>query len=600
MQGLKKRRIWDTEGEETMTVQENNRNSQIWNTRKAERESSPAFLRAVQVLGLREEESLLLLELWKRTEEGEEGLPLESVRGFESLSPCFVADKKSLFLSGAVFSWLQELPPRLPLGMESCFPAVQKVYGCEKYLAQAEKLFTLGEPKEEGGDSLPLALVISGEEGSGRHYLMEQVCARQQLPVIYLREREEDYEDRELQELLLAAGLYGAFVCAEAGTKNQEALFQKLAAAFSMIGVICGRERKLLEDTGFGAVTWRLEKPDRRTKLRILADMDFPEETDREQLASRQLPMGIFLRYLRNLKLELLAGNSVSREQLWEPESMYLNLLPATRTFEELKLPKAQHEKLREICRIVRAREQVLEDWGFQKKFSYGNGISVLFYGAPGTGKTMAAQVMANALGLPLYRVELSQVVSKYIGETQKNIGRIFDEAQKCDCILLFDEADAMFARRSEVSDAQDRYSNGETAYLLQRMEQYPGVSILATNLFQNFDEAFRRRITYMVHFPMPDEKLRSGMWESIFPEEAELSEDFDALALAQAFELSGAAIKNAAFHGACQARAEGGSIRMRHILDGIRNEYEKQGKSMSTAQKELIHAYRTREDEDE
>lgn len=150
-----------------------------------------------------------------------------------------------------------------------------------------------------------------------------------------------------------------------------------------------------------------------------------------------------------------------------------------------------------------------MEEWGFGNKFSYGNGMSVLFYGAPGTSKTMAAQVMANRLGLPLLRVDLSQVTSKYIGETQKNIGKIFNEADKCECILLFDEADAIFAKRSDVSDAQDKYSNAETAYLLQRIEQYAGVSILATNLLQNFDDAFRRRISYMVHFPMPDEKLR-------------------------------------------------------------------------------------------
>ncbi|MBS6397845.1 MAG: ATP-binding protein [Clostridiales bacterium] len=233
-----------------------------------------------------------------------------------------------------------------------------------------------------------------------------------------------------------------------------------------------------------------------------------------------------------------------------------------------------------------------MEQWGFSEKFSYGNGISILFYGAPGTGKTMAAQVLANALGMPLYRVDLSQLISKYIGETQKNIGRIFDEADKCDCILLFDEADAIFTKRSDVSDAQDRYSNAETAYLLQRIEQYAGVSILATNLLQNFDDAFRRRISYMVHFPMPDAGLRREMWESIFPARTPVSPEVDPLMLAQAFELSGASIKNAALHGALMAGAEGSQVRMAHILSGIRNEYGKQGKSFSPSQKELLDAF--------
>ena len=176
--------------------------------------------------------------------------------------------------------------------------------------------------------------------------------------------------------------------------------------------------------------------------------------------------------------------------------------------------------------------------------------------------------------------------------ETQKNIGRVFDEADKCDCILLFDEADAIFAKRSDVSDAQDRYSNAETAYLLQRIEQYSGVSILATNLLQNFDEAFRRRISYMVHFPMPDEKLRKELWDSIFPVNTPISNEVDTLMLAQAFELSGASIKNAALHSALMARAEESEVRMKHILSGISNEYGKQGKVFGPSQKELLNAF--------
>ena len=302
--------------------------------------------------------------------------------------------------------------------------------------------------------------------------------------------------------------------------------------------------------------------------------------------------MGAYLRYLNTIRAELETG-TIRAEHVQVPStSTSLNLLPATRTFEELKLPKTQYEQLRKISKMIASREAVMSKWGFANKFSYGNGMSVLFYGAPGTGKTMAAQVLAHELGMPLYRVDLSQLISKYIGETQKNIGKIFDEAEKCDCILLFDEADAIFTKRSDVSDAQDRYSNAETAYLLQRIEAYAGVSILATNLLQNFDEAFRRRISYMVHFPMPDVNLRRELWETIFPKETPISKEVDALMLAQAFELSGASIKNAALHGALLASAEGSDVRMCHILDGIRNEYGKQGKSFSSTQKELLDAY--------
>ena len=186
----------------------------------------------------------------------------------------------------------------------------------------------------------------------------------------------------------------------------------------------------------------------------------------------------------------------------------------------------------------------------------------------------------------------MSQLISKYIGETQKNIGRIFEEADRQDCILLFDEADAVFTKRSDVSDAQDRYSNAETAYLLQRIEQYGGICILATNLLQNFDDAFRRRISYMVHFPLPDAGLRKELWESIFPEETPLGDDLDPGLLAGAFELSGASIKNAALHGALLAASRGEAVQMCHVMSGIRNEYGKQGKNFSTAQQELLDAF--------
>ena len=556
-----------------------------------------AFLQAEELLGLTSQETELLQELWALAKEGGEGLPSERVQSFESLSPCFLIQGGRILLSPVVFAFLEEQPPLLPEGMRSVFPAVGKVYGYEKYLEQADAVFALGERESPAG--MPIAMVLSGEPGSGRHYLLEQVCARQNMPLIYVKAQEVRYTDRELQELLLAAGLYGAFVCVELGKQEQEELFERLRSSFSMLGIIRDRERYLLEDTGYGAVTWELEQPGRQTKLAIIEDIlteggavQLPGSLSQEQLASRQLPLGAFLRHIRNCKAELLAGSSALEETLFAPDSLHLNLLPSTRTFEELKLPPQQFEQLQNICGIISQRGRVLTEWGFGEKFSYGNGISVLFYGAPGTGKTMAAQVMANALRMPLYRVELSQLVSKYVGETQKNIGKIFDEADKCDCILLFDEADAIFSKRCEGSDAQARYSNAEIAYLLQRMEQYQGVSILATNLLQNFDEAFRRRISYMVHFPMPDAALREELWNSIFPGKTKLGASFDARTLAQAFELSGAAIKNAAFHAACRASAQESPVKMCHILEGIGNEYAKQGRSMSAAQKELIEAY--------
>ncbi len=246
----------------------------------------------------------------------------------------------------------------------------------------------------------------------------------------------------------------------------------------------------------------------------------------------------------------------------------------------DVVLPMAQGKKLEEIISFIRNKRIVYEGWNFNDKIPYGRGIAMLFYGASGTGKTLAASAMANELGLDLYRVDLSRLISKYIGDTQKNIGKIFDDAERCDCILFFDEADALFSKRTDSSDAQDKYSNAEIAYLLQRTEHYDGAIILATNLLQNFDEAFRRRIDYMVHFPLPDERLRQKLWDNIFPAEAPL-EDINTGLLAKHIELSGAGIRNTAVNAALIAAGETGRITMGRIIRAARAEYEKQNKQL-------------------
>jgi DNA polymerase III delta prime subunit len=248
-----------------------------------------------------------------------------------------------------------------------------------------------------------------------------------------------------------------------------------------------------------------------------------------------------------------------------------------TGSLNSLIIPPEQARQLRELCSFIANRGTVYEKWG--KQLSWGRGISILFYGAPGTGKTMAASILADETGLPLMKADISQLISKYIGETQKNIGRIFDEASGSDCILFFDEADALFTRRSEASDAQDKYANAETAYLLQRMERHDGVCILATNLLQNFDEAFRRRLGYMLNFPMPDGEMRERIWRGIFGVSVE---GLDYSFLARHLELSGASIKNCAVHAAYLAAVNDTDISMKYILAGARNEYAKLGRSFS------------------
>lgn len=248
-------------------------------------------------------------------------------------------------------------------------------------------------------------------------------------------------------------------------------------------------------------------------------------------------------------------------------------------SWDDLVLAKDRVARLREICNHARYRGTVLDTWGFEKKLSGGKGLSLLFAGPPGTGKTMAAGVMASELGLDLYAIDLSNVVNKYIGETEKQLAKIFDEAERSNAILFFDEADALFGKRTEVKDAHDRYANIETSYLLQRMESYEGVAILATNLFQNMDEAFVRRIHFILDFALPDERERLRIWERIWPERTPRDPSVDLAFMARRFEIAGGHIRNIALAASFLAAAEGSAVTHKHLIHATRREYQKMGR---------------------
>jgi SpoVK/Ycf46/Vps4 family AAA+-type ATPase len=263
--------------------------------------------------------------------------------------------------------------------------------------------------------------------------------------------------------------------------------------------------------------------------------------------------------------------------------------------WDDIALPPDRLEQLREICSYVKYHAQVYDEWGFDGKLSLGKGLNVLFAGPSGTGKTMAAEIMANELALDLYKIDLSTVVSKYIGETEKNLARIFAEAETSNAILFFDEADALFGKRSEVRDSHDRYANIEISYLLQRMEEYEGIAILATNLRKNLDDAFVRRIHFTVEFPFPSEKYRRLIWEGIWPEDTPLVTEpsagsgkapsagsgraVDLGFMARRFELAGGNIRNVALAAAFLAADDGQVVDMGHLLRATRREYQKMGK---------------------
>jgi SpoVK/Ycf46/Vps4 family AAA+-type ATPase len=253
-------------------------------------------------------------------------------------------------------------------------------------------------------------------------------------------------------------------------------------------------------------------------------------------------------------------------------------------TWDDIVLPEESMAQLREICRRVAHRQRVFGDWGFDRKLSLGKGTNALFAGSSGTGKTMATEIIAHELGLDLYRINLAGVVSKYIGETEKNLDRIFSVAGNANAILFFDEADALFGKRSEVRDSHDRYANLEISYLLQKMEAFDGISILATNLRQNLDDAFMRRLAFIVQFPFPDESSRKRIWTGIWPAATPRAADVDLDYLARQFKLSGGNIKNIALASAFLAAEGGTRVTMAHLAQATRREYQKMGKTLSDA----------------
>jgi len=257
--------------------------------------------------------------------------------------------------------------------------------------------------------------------------------------------------------------------------------------------------------------------------------------------------------------------------------------IEAAATLEDLVLPEAEKRQLLEISMHVAQRGKVYNEWGFASKGSRGLGISALFAGASGTGKTMAAEGLANSLRLDLYRIDLSSVVSKYIGETEKNLRRVFDAAEDGGAILFFDEADALFGKRGEVKDSHDRYANIEINYLLQRMESYQGLTVLATNMKSALDTAFLRRIRFVVNFPFPDAVRRAEIWRRIFPELVP-REGLDLGQLAR-LSLTGGNIRNIAVNAAFLAADAGEPVRMAHLARAARGEFAKMERPLSESE---------------
>jgi AAA+ superfamily predicted ATPase len=463
---------------------------------------------------------------------------------------------------------------------------------------------------------VPATNLVSGEPGTAKA-LARHLCARvgialyavdpTRMPAL-ASEREACYRLMERESMLLPCAYYldcpdaGGANCGESNHVHGQSFGQTAQdaheVAWSMRAILFASSPEPLNvEKSF--ITVRLPQSDAQSQFAVwqtrLGDQ-LPGNGSRDSFLARlvqQFHFGpqqiqrvvrsaIEAAALRNPEVPALSEADLwlaARGQAVRSMEGLAEKIEARRSFDDMVLPADAMQQLRDIASQVEQRDRVYEQWGFGAKLSRGRGIVALFAGPSGTGKTMAAEVLAHRLDLDLYRIDLAGVISKFIGETEKNLKRVFDAAEQSGAILFFDEADALFGKRSEVRDSHDRYANIEINYLLQRMEDYRGLAILATNRKALLDQAFLRRLRFLIDFPLPSPADRIRIWRGAFPSQAQVEPiDYELLAR---LEVSGGSITNIALNAAFLAASEQTAIGMNHVLVAARREYSKIDKLM-------------------
>ncbi|MGP8175894.1 MAG: ATP-binding protein [Terracidiphilus sp.] len=465
----------------------------------------------------------------------------------------------------------------------------------------------------------PAVFYLCGQRGAGKRAIVEALCLEQHRSMLAVDLGRVAYEASAASEMLVFIHREAMLQGAEIFFAHAEALLEDgavhlplrsaLEALRPLAGqriFIAGEEPWPAAQTERGSAWVTLDCPipafADRVKLwqETLAGMEFQVDPDVDAalLANRFALTGGAIQEAcadaaRRLRLNGQVGDGISSKDLEAAARAqstgglrrFAEKIQSRGTWESLVLPPYVVRQLRDVCTAERHRQTVYSEWGFDQRLTSGKGLNVLFCGPSGTGKTMAAGILAQELGLDLYRIDLSVVVSKYIGETEKQLNLIFREARASNAVLLFDEADALFGKRSEVKDAHDRYANVEVAYLLQKMEEYEGVVILATNLRRNMDDAFTRRMSHIVEFPFPDAEQRERIWRSIFPSHAPVASDVEFGFLARQFELAGGNIRNIAVAAAFLAAEKQTKIGMEQCIVATALEIQKTGKLPSRSE---------------
>jgi hypothetical protein len=468
---------------------------------------------------------------------------------------------------------------------------------CAEAMAEAHR--RVGESAlvalKEGPELPPLVLLV-GDDLRGQGDIAAQIAARLGLQMHAVWAEDLPHTAPELDAFAVLwereAALLGSALLVECGESDVPKPVIRLASRVGNLIFIAGREVLPLNRP---ALRFTVNKPD-AGEQKLLWQQALGQTVSRlngslDGVASQfRLSAHSILSAGMELQAALTASDrpdatlwsavrSLGRPKL---DDLAQRIEPAA-GWDDLILPEPQNATLRQIAAHARYRLKVHGDWGFAGKGARGLGISALFAGESGTGKTMAAEVMANELHLDLYRIDLSSVVSKYIGETEKNLRRVFDAAEDSGAILLFDEADALFGKRSEVRDSHDRYANIEVSYLLQRMEGYRGLAILTTNMKAALDTAFQRRLRFVVQFPFPDQEHRREIWRRIFPTATPVKE-LDYAKLAR-LHVAGGSIRNIALNAAFLAAEAGEPVGMSHLLQAAHSEAGKRERPLSDAE---------------
>lgn len=448
--------------------------------------------------------------------------------------------------------------------------------------------------------------VLYGEKRSGKKFHIEQFAAKAGKSIIYIKAISLNNGEPYINKITLQAELTNSIICVTGcddffnSNQAENIFFNTLSSieGFLKTGrpvILIFNKKSSAPDflyNYFEIIHIEIPKGDFSEYIEFwsyaLQDINFCEKPDVISLVNKyNMNFGAIWNISRELAFKQnLDGKDLTEDMIYEKCNSFTDyalsnkasFIKAAYTWDDIIIEDKQKDLLLHATNFVKLKHIVYGQWGFKKRFPYGTGLNILFDGPPGTGKTMAAQVVSSELNIPLYRLDLSKILSKYIGETEEALREIFDAAEKSNVILFIDEMDALFGKRTEVKSSHERYSNMETSFLLQRIEQYSGIVIMATNYITNIDDAFIRRIHFIIHFAFPDAGLRIKLWKSMFPESAPVS-NIDYKFLGNTFEIAGGNIKNIALNSAFMAAEKNCEINMQSVLISLKDELSKQGK---------------------